>query len=145
MKVDELFREGYLKRIPRSEERVKKSLVVAERYLSEAKKALDAGIEGMVVLAAYSCVFHAARAILFRDGVGERSHFAVYDYLKEKHGGLGTQQIDSFNLYRQLRHSVAYGLDTEVGADDGRQAIKFAESFLGKVKDYLKLQPPHPN
>ena len=139
MKVDELFREGYLKSIPPSEERVKKSIKVAEKYLSEARKALDAGIEDMTVLAAYSCVFHAARAILFRDGVGERSHFAVYDYLKEKHAGLGTEQIDSFNLYRQLRHSVAYGLDTEVGEDDGRQSIKFAESFLAKVKGYLKL------
>lgn len=139
MSVDDLLRQGYLKRIPPSEERARKSVAVAEKYLSQAKQALEAEMIEMAVLAAYSCVFHAARAILFRDGVGERSHFAVYEYLKEKHRGLGADKIDSFNLHRRFRHSVAYGLDTEVSEGDASESVKFAESFLKKVKEYLKF------
>jgi len=58
--------------------------------------------------------------------------------LKEKHKGLGAENIASFDLYRKLRHSVAYGLDTVVGKDDAKEAILFAEEFLNKVKAYLK-------
>jgi len=71
--------------------------------------------------------------------VSERSHFAIYEYLKEKHKPLGIEYINSFNLYRKLRHSVAYGLDSVVRKDDAKEAIDFAEEFLSRVRNYLKL------
>jgi len=40
MSIEKLFNEGHLKRVPQSPERVKKSLDVSERYISEAKKSL---------------------------------------------------------------------------------------------------------
>jgi uncharacterized protein (UPF0332 family) len=139
MSIEKLFNEGYLKIIPRSPERVKKSLNVSERYLSEAKKSLKVEAYEVSIMGAYSSIFHSARAILFNDGVSERSHFAIYEYLKEKHKLLGIGYVNSFNLYRKLRHSVAYGLDSVVGKDDAKGAIDFAEEFLGRVRTYLKL------
>ncbi|MFH0817350.1 MAG: HEPN domain-containing protein [Candidatus Micrarchaeota archaeon] len=139
MKVDELIENGLLKRIPPSEERMKKSLKVSERYLFGAKKTLESDICDMAIMGAYSSTFHAARAILFKDGFSERSHYAIYQYLKEKHKTLGNEYIETFNLHRKLRHSVAYGLDTVVGIADAEEAIEFAERFLKKVKSYLAL------
>ena len=139
MNTEELLRSGFLKRISPSLERAKKSLEVSQKYLLEAKKGFGIGVYEMSIIGAYSSIFHAARAILFRDGIAERSHSAVYDYLKEKHPGLGINQINSFNLYRGLRHSVAYGLDTVVGEDDAKGILNFAEQFLSNVKKYLKL------
>jgi uncharacterized protein (UPF0332 family) len=71
------------------------------------------------------------------DGVAERSHFAVYEYLKAKHSGFGEEMLNAFDLYRKLRHSVAYGLDTSVGKDDADQILEFASGFLERVQDYL--------
>jgi len=140
MTVEDLLREGLLKRIPPSKERAMKSLAVAERYLVSAKKSFDARIDDMAIMAAYSSVFHAARAILFLDGMAERSHVAIYEYLKEKHKALGTDAIETFNMYRRLRHAVAYGLDTKVSAEDSQEAIGFAAEFIEKVKKHLEEQ-----
>lgn len=139
MSLDKLFSEGHLKRIPPSRERAEKSIKVAHRYLSEAKQTLEIGAYDLAVMASYSSVFHAARAILFVDGVGERSHFAIYEYLKEKHKDFGEGLINAFDLYRKLRHSVAYGLESEANEKDAEGIIEFADEFITKVKDYLKL------
>lgn len=139
MSIEKLFNEGHLKRVPQSPERVKKSLDVSERYLSEAKKSLMVEAYELSIIGAYGSIFHSARAVLFNDGVSERSHFAIYEYLKEKHKPLGIEYINSFNLYRKLRHSVAYGLDSVVRKDDAKEAIDFAEEFLSRVRSYLKL------
>ena len=140
MSIAELFSQGFLKNIQPSEERVKKSLSTAAGYLAEARLNLKSGAYQSTVLTSYSCIFHAARAVLFRDGVAERSHFAVHDYLQEKHPGLGMVYINGFDMYRKLRHSTAYGLDTVVEEDDAEKAVQFAESFLADVKKYLKIK-----
>ncbi|MBI5635988.1 HEPN domain-containing protein [Candidatus Micrarchaeota archaeon] len=139
MSLQKLFEDGFLKKIPASKERAEKSLLVSQRYLAEAEKTFEAECFEMAIFAAYASAFHAARAILFSDGIGERSHFAIVDYLKEKHKALGVENINSFDFYRQLRHSVAYGLDTAVGEEDAKEAIKFSKGFLKTVKAYLKL------
>ena len=77
--------------------------------------------------------------ILFTDGIGERSHFAIYEYLREKHKDFGEGLINAFDVYRKLRHSVAYGLDTKVHEKDAADIIEFAEEFVDKVERYLKL------
>jgi uncharacterized protein (UPF0332 family) len=139
MRVDDLFRDGQLKRIPPSRERAEKSVLLAERYLSEAKQTLDIGAYELAIIAAYASAFHAARAILFVDGVGERSHFAICEYLKWKHKDFGEGILNTFDLYRKLRHSVAYGLDTKVGKGDGEEIIEFAGVFLAKIKAHLEI------
>ncbi len=139
MNLNDLFEQGFLKKIPVSRERAKKSIDVAEKYFSDAEKSFEVGLYSMSIIAAYGSVFHAARAILFLDGVAERSHFAIHDYLKVKHKDFGLQLIDSFNLYRKLRHSVAYGLDTKIIEKDAVDAINFAQDFIEKVNQYLDL------
>lgn len=92
----------------------------------------------MAILAAYSSAFHAARAILFNDGYGERSHFAIYEYLKEKHPELG-EVVAAFDAYRRMRHAVAYGIETVVNEQEAKEAINFANKFLHEVKGLLKI------
>ena len=135
--VEELLKEGLLKRIPPSEERAKKSLQIAGRYLKDAKKSFDIASYEMCIIAAYSSMFHAARAVMFSEGFAERAHVAVVDYLRERHGELGADALNTFDLYRKLRHSVSYGLDTVVGEKDAVKAHNFANAFLAKVKERL--------
>ena len=133
-KTEELFAEGLLKRASPSLEKAEKSIARAEKYLEKARKVFDAGMDDVAVLLAYSSAFHAARALLFKDGVSERSHYAIGEYLKEKHPEIGKGAINTFDLYRNLRHTVAYGLDTSVGAKDSASSLEFAREFLAKAK-----------
>lgn len=139
MTVDYLFADGQLKKIPPSKERAEKSIERAKLYLSEAKQTIKIKVYDLAIIASYSSVFHAARAILFVDGVAERTHYAIYQYLKEKHSHLGEYFINAFDIYRKLRHSVAYGLDTSVNEKDAENIIEFAEEFLEKIKEYLNI------
>jgi uncharacterized protein (UPF0332 family) len=140
MTLEELFNKGLLKEIPPSRERAEKSIKKAEMYLSEAKQTLEIGVNDLVIIASYSSIFHSARSILFSDGIGERAHFAIYEYLIEKHDDIGKEILHAFDSFRKLRHSVAYGLDTKVEKKDAENIIEFAEEFLEKVKKYLKIE-----
>lgn len=137
MGLDELFEKGLLKRVAPSAEKAEKSLQTAERYLAEARGVFEHRADMAAILSAYSASFHAARALLFRDGVSERSHAAVGEYLAQKHPELGKDLIGAFNLYRGLRHAVAYGIDTVIGPKDSAKTIEFAEKMIGKVKELL--------
>ncbi len=139
MGIDNLFEGGDLKRIAKSPERAEKSLEAAAKYLKDARLSLGAGAFSVSVLGSYSAAFHAARAILFTDGVAERSHYAVCEYIRERHGALGNEQVNGLNMYRSLRHNVAYGLESESDEKDAKAALEFAEKFVAKVKLYLKI------
>jgi len=140
-KLDELFEKGLLKRAFPSYAKAEKSLQLAERYLDEARKVFEHGADMAAVLSAYSAAFHAARALLFVDGVSERSHAAVGDYLAAKHPEIGRDMIEAFDLYRRLRHAVAYGIDTVVGPKDSAKIIEFADKMIGRVKEILAKLP----
>ncbi|MDO8553523.1 MAG: hypothetical protein Q7S22_01845 [Candidatus Micrarchaeota archaeon] len=67
--IEEMFKQGFLKKIPPSRERAQKSLETADRYITEAGKDFNVGSDMSAILTAYSCMFHAGRAILFMDGI----------------------------------------------------------------------------
>ena len=135
--IDELFRKGLLKRAPAARNRIAKSLQAAERYLGDAKKNYEIEAYNIVVIAAYSAMFHAARSILFSDGIAERSHFAVYEYLRERHPELGKSFIEGFNLYRGMRHDTVYELDADATEEEAGEAIKFAGEMIAAVRKKL--------
>ena len=137
MDLDELFEKGLLRKIESSKERALKSLEAGDKYLAESKKALGAKAYGLAFIGAYNSAFHYARAILFLQGVGERSHFAVSQYLHIKCKELG-QELDTLDLYRSMRHSAQYGLGTEVSERDVKEAIKFASEFGIKIKKKIE-------
>ncbi|MFA5382890.1 MAG: HEPN domain-containing protein, partial [Candidatus Micrarchaeia archaeon] len=84
MSIEILFEEGLLKKCIPSKEKAEKSIEIAEKYLDKAKKVFDHRMDDVAILLAYSSAFHASRAILFKEGVSERSHYAVCEYLKYK-------------------------------------------------------------
>jgi len=55
-------------------------------------------------------MFHAARAILFRDGVKERSHECIPIYLNERYPEL-ERIANTLDSHRRFRHNAIYGLD----------------------------------
>ena len=116
----------------------KNSLSVAENKLQEAKELFNSDFFNQVVVSAYTSMFHAARSLLYKEGIQEKSHFAVYVYINEKYSDkIPRSLIESFKVYQSERHKVLYGFDEKVNEDDAESALEDAEEFLIKIKEIL--------
>lgn len=85
-------------------------------------------------------MFHSARALLYRDGIQEKSHYATIMYIKEKYTTLyGSSLITAFNAHKDQRHESLYGLDFEATKEDCITAIQDASAFFKKTHTHLQL------
>lgn len=121
-------------------EKSKRSIEVAEAKLNEAERAFSHRLLDATVVLAYTTMFHAARAILFKDGIVEKSHVCLIEYLREKYvntGRLSESLINTLDSIRIDRHETLYGLETESSEIDARYCLNKAREFLSTVKNTL--------
>lgn len=138
MNISDCLKEGLLKKERPDIEKAKRSLERAEDKLGLAKRERDAGIFESAVITAYTSMFHSARALLFRDGIVEKSHYAVFVYVKEKYGDrIERRFLNELNSLRLERHSLLYGLEEAmVSKEEAEGIICVASDFLeaaGKI------------
>ena len=137
--IDELFEKKLLRKISKDKEKIKTSLKIAETKLGEAKKLFSADFYGNALLNVYTSMFHASRAILYRDGIQEKSHYAVYIYLKEKFSDkIPLELLNAFNYLREERHEFLYGFEEDITKKETENAILDCEEFLEVAKEILK-------
>jgi uncharacterized protein (UPF0332 family) len=92
-------------------------------------------------LLSYTGMFQAARAILFKDGVFERSHACVVEYLRvnytKKHI-LDINYVNWLDSLRVERHETLYGLDIiDVTKDEAEDALSKGLKFVEKIDGIL--------
>ena len=140
MRLNECFRKRLLRRERPDLERSKRSIEVAEAKLNEAERAFGYGLLDATVVLAYTTMFHAARAVLFKDGIVEKSHVCLIEYLREKYvrtGRLSESLVNTLDSIRVDRHETLYGLETESSEKDARFCLDKAREFLLTVKNTL--------
>ncbi len=138
MNIKDCFRNRILKKIPPNLEKTNSSIRIAEAKLEEAKKLFSAGFFSNAILSVYTLMFHSARALLYKDGIQEKSHYATYIYIKEKYSkNLSQNLLNSFNLLREDRHEILYGFEENISKEEVENAILDAEDFLMEVKNLL--------
>ena len=138
MNVDDCFSRGLLKKTRPSKDKAEKSLKIAEGYLKKAKDNLKLGHYDVAVTLCYGAMFHSARAVLFVDGVKERSHICLIVYLKRKHPEMRVQ-TNTLDSYRRTRHAVVYGLDADLEEDDANIALDLSEDFVSEIRAFLGI------
>jgi len=87
-------------------------------------------------------MFHAARALLFRDGFTEKSHVCLIEYLREKYvkaGRMSEALVNALDSARAERHETLYGLETRIGKKDAEYSLEKAKEFLAMIKNMLSL------
>jgi len=139
--LDECFKKGLIRKIPASKEKALKSMAKADRWLKEVRKNLEHGLLDSCLVSSYSAMFHAARALLFRDGFREKSHYCVARYLEEKYVGRGRLPklvVDLLERLRNLRHMDLYQLDFFVTKEEAEEAIKSAEMVIEEITHLIK-------
>jgi len=137
---DGFLTERKLRKIEISLEKVKSSLIVSENKLGKSKELFEAGFFEESVVNAYTSMFHSARALLYREGIQEKAHYAVYIYLKEKYSRELGSLIESFLYYQQSRKEILYGFNHSSNKDEAENIIDDAERFIDKIKVILELK-----
>ena len=69
MRVRDCFKEGLLRKTKPSNQYAIKSLEASLSYIEDAKDNLKMNNNNLVIFCSYTAMFHAARSLLFRDGV----------------------------------------------------------------------------
>ena len=113
---------------------------VSEAKLEDAEKALRAGLPDATVILAYTAMFHAARAVLYRDGIVERSHVCLIEYLKERYvktGRMSEALVNTLDSARVDRHETLYGLEVRSSEREANYSLRRAREFLSMVKTIL--------
>ncbi len=139
MDVKECLEKGLLKKDKPNIEKAEMSLEISSSKLERARQLFQLGILDMTQVSCYSAMFHASRALLFRDGFKEKSHFALYLYLKEKYSDkIEPKFLNEFNILRLDRHEIFYGLEeTELDKESTGNAIVLAEKFIKNIERIL--------
>jgi len=140
MKFEECVGMGYLRRSEPQPELGRLSLAKARSFLESALKNLNMGIYDGVLVMAYLAFFHAARALLFKDGWREKSHACVSSYLREfyvKPGILDVKWVRYLDYVRNLRHQTQYDVGFSPEPGEVEVIIPKAEAFIEVVENIL--------
>ena len=140
--VEDCFKARLLRKIAPNKEKSDKSFELARRDLKEAMSSLGLGKDFLykyVVLNSYMAMFHASRGVLYSDGIQEKSHYAIYVYLKEKYCRIVPNSVlQLFEIHRTERHEAIYGLDYEPDKEDAELALKDAKIFVKEMEKLLE-------
>ena len=141
MALAKCFEDRLLRRERSDMLKARKSLETAGRKLAEAGSLAQAGFESAAMVTAYASMFHAGRALLFRDGIVEKSHYCLVQYLRKEYaktGRLQNELITMMDAYRSERHDVMYSLEgVRVKPNDVSAAISTAKKLVEEVKRLL--------
>ncbi len=137
MKLKECFEKGLLQYSKLGGDVIDKEIMNAHRHLRNASCCIEDNMYDLAVVSVYTAMFHTARALLFRDGIKERSHICIIEYIKEKYPDL-TDFARIMDGYRRSRHTMLYGIDVELIADDASEGIDVVNEFIKAVEKEIK-------
>jgi uncharacterized protein (UPF0332 family) len=138
--IDDCFERGLLRKVESSRTKSDQSLIQAGEWLSEAEKNLEAEALRSAISSAYLAVFHSARAVLFRDGVREKSHYCIGLYL-QRYVEDGTLEEDwpmLFDRIRSVRHADQYSFMALPTVEEVQAGIDLAEKFIERMERLLR-------
>jgi uncharacterized protein (UPF0332 family) len=136
--VRECFEKGLLVKARVSKETVKSTVNLAKHYIERASGNLKIEYFDVAFTLAYQAMLHTARALVFKEGVKERSHVCVVLYLKEKYqeNPRVIKYVNILDSYRISRHEVVYR-GGYVSKEEASGAIEDAKDFLRVANGFL--------
>lgn len=145
MNYKECFKRGLLREVEPSDEKSKESVQQAEEWLNEARINCESGAFKSAFSSAYLSVFHVSRAVLFRDGVREKSHYCIGAYLEKyvENRELEEEWVLLFDRMRSARHADHYSFYSHHTSEEIESHINTAEEFIERIKILLKKDLVH--
>ncbi|MFH1586319.1 MAG: HEPN domain-containing protein [Candidatus Diapherotrites archaeon] len=143
--VARCFKEGLLKRTAKSRNLALQDITQAEFFLNESFDLINLKKKEMASIALYNAAFHAARALLYLDGVKEKSHYCLQKYLEEEYGQkqlLAPSDLSLFDLLKGLRQEVQYNVTKIKIDEDLNEIYDRTEKFIEKIKHIVTQNKP---
>jgi len=141
IKTKDCFEKGLLKKDIPSLDLARKSLKQAEFFLGEAHDLLDINKKEIAVLSLYNAFFHVSRALLFKDGVKERSHYCVARYIDSVYvekNKLNKKFLNAFESLMGLRKNIQYSTERTIVDDDLNEYYDICGEFISEVEVLIK-------
>lgn len=139
--LEDCFAKGLFKKTAKSKTLALQDIKQAEFFLGEAVDLVRFKKKEMAAIALYNAVFHAGRALLFRDGIKERSHYCLQKYLEEKYqkpGVLTAEQVALFDVLRGIRQEVQYGVTKVRFEENLAELCDKTEKFIEKTRTIIQ-------
>lgn len=140
MDVRECLERGLLKADVPDNRKAQRSLIVARLRLSKAARLIAAGFFDDAIVNAYSAMFHAGGALLFKDGFREKSHYGLYVYVSERYKDrLEPRFISELDSLRLERHEIMYSLDAKsIPQNETKAVLKVAKDFVAAIEKIIR-------
>jgi uncharacterized protein (UPF0332 family) len=115
---------------------IRKEINAAKKDLQDAQDSLAQKKFKWATIQAYYSTFHSARALLYRRGFRERSHYALLVAIREIYSDkLESELVSGFEQSMELRQEADYALEfSRAGA---AETIDSAKKFLKRTEELL--------
>ena len=139
MNIKECFEKRLLRKTKPDLKKAIKSLEIAKEKLVLAETALSAELLESCIVYGYTAMFHAARALLFKDGIIEKSHVCLALYLRKNYSQkIPLSLINSLDIHRAERHEALYGLEFKTTKEDCECLLEDAREFIKIIENLLR-------
>lgn len=137
--LENCFNRRLLRNVEPSNEKSKLSIKQAKEWLNESEKNLENDAYKSAHISTYLALFHSARAILFRDGIREKSHYCIGIYLEKyvNSGDLEEEYVMLFDRMRSARNTDQYSFEVAPSKEEVESGIKSANRFINRMDQLL--------
>ncbi|MGB7533974.1 MAG: HEPN domain-containing protein [Halobacteriota archaeon] len=137
MTLDELEREGYIKRLPVDKKKVEDALNIAKRDIKVAKSVLREDDDWAFSIA-YNAMLQAIRALMFSKGYrpsGRNQHISVVRFAELF---LRREEVIVLDRMRRKRHATIYDTAGTISEKEAENAVERAEKLIREIERMLK-------
>lgn len=136
--LNECIERGFIRKIAASNEKARQSVEKAKELLSEATQNLENELINSAVIVSYLSIFHAARALLFKDGFREKSHECILRFIEEKYGSkIPRKQIELLEKFKDERMHTQYDISYSPSEEEAEKMIEFAAEFIETIEQLI--------
>jgi len=129
------FEKGLLKKTFSQPDLAKKDIKQAKFFLKEAEELIEMDKKHIGAISLYNAYFHTARALLFKDGIKERSHYCIAKYI-EKHYEL-KKFVNALETIMSIRHNVQYSTKMVEIEEDLNEFAVICHKFIKEVENII--------
>ena len=139
--LKKLEKEGYIKKLPKSNKQVEESLNIARRDLISAQTMLNESNDWAYNIA-YNAILQSMRALMYAQGYrasSKNSHIAT---LKFAEIYFTQPEIIFFDRMRRKRHQAVYDVAGTISQKEAEKAITRADKTIKKVEKMIFREKP---
>ena len=137
MNLNNLERQGYIKKLPVSKRKVGDSLNLAKRDIKIAKSILKKDYDWSFSIS-YNAMLQTVRALMFSKGYrpsGTNQHISVVRFAEMF---LDEETVVIFDRMRRKRHSSIYDTAGTISKQQAENAVDIAERLIQKIETMIE-------